>query len=63
MTDGAPRDPELDVEEIDDDEEMPKIQITRDHALVLALFVVSMIGFLYFVLPAAVRAEGRMGPT
>jgi uncharacterized protein (TIRG00374 family) len=37
--------------EADDDEEMPKMGITRDRALLFALFVVSAIAFLYFVLP------------
>ncbi|MCW3015731.1 MAG: hypothetical protein JWO02_2823 [Solirubrobacterales bacterium] len=38
-------------EEVDDDEAMPKMQMTRDRALLLGLFVVSAIAFLYFVLP------------
>jgi uncharacterized protein (TIRG00374 family) len=37
--------------EADDDEAMPKMGITRDRALLFALFVVSAIAFLYFVLP------------
>jgi uncharacterized protein (TIRG00374 family) len=50
-TDSAPiRDPNADGEH-DDDEEMPKMGITRDRALLFALFVVSAIAFLYFVLP------------
>lgn len=53
MTSVGPHDdPELEVDDFDDDdEEMPKVQITRDHAVVLVLFVIGMIGFLYFVLP------------
>jgi uncharacterized protein (TIRG00374 family) len=38
-------------DEVDDDEAMPKMQMTRDRALLLGLFVVSAIAFLYFVLP------------
>lgn len=38
-------------DEVDDDEAMPRMQMTRDRALVLGLFVVSAIAFLYFVLP------------
>ncbi len=53
MTDDrAPRtdaDPRAD--EIDDDEAMPRMQMTRDRALLLGLFVLSAIAFLYFVLP------------
>ena len=37
--------------EADDDEEMPKMGITRERALLFGLFVVSAIAFLYFVLP------------
>jgi putative heme transporter len=37
--------------EEDDDEEMPRMGITRERALLFALFVVSAIAFLYFVLP------------
>jgi uncharacterized protein (TIRG00374 family) len=37
--------------EADDDEEMPKMGITRDRAVLFGLFVVSAIAFLYFVLP------------
>jgi uncharacterized membrane protein YbhN (UPF0104 family) len=37
--------------EHDDDEEMPKMGITRERALLFGLFVVSAIAFLYFVLP------------
>jgi uncharacterized protein (TIRG00374 family) len=35
----------------DDDEEMPRVQITREQAVVFGVFVVSAIAFLYFVLP------------
>jgi uncharacterized protein (TIRG00374 family) len=35
----------------DDDEEMPRMQVGRDQALIFALFVVSALAFLYFVLP------------
>jgi putative heme transporter len=37
--------------EADDDEEMPKMGITRERAVLFGLFVVSAIAFLYFVLP------------
>jgi uncharacterized protein (TIRG00374 family) len=37
--------------EAEDDEEMPKMGITRDRAVLFGLFVVSAIAFLYFVLP------------
>lgn len=33
------------------DEAMPRMQMTRDRALLLGLFVVSVLAFLYFVLP------------
>lgn len=33
------------------DEEMPRLHITRDRALLLGLFILSAIAFLYFVLP------------
>lgn len=45
-----PADREPTAEE-DLDEAMPKMQMTRDRALLLGLFVVSAIAFLYFVLP------------
>jgi uncharacterized protein (TIRG00374 family) len=35
----------------EDDEEMPKMGITRERAVLFGLFVVSAIAFLYFVLP------------
>lgn len=35
----------------DDDDEMPRIGITRERAALFGLFVVSAIAFLYFVLP------------
>jgi uncharacterized protein (TIRG00374 family) len=38
-------------QQADLDEAMPKMQMTRDRALLLGLFVVSAIAFLYFVLP------------
>ncbi len=38
-------------QEVDDEEAMPKVAMTRDRALLLGLFVVSAIAFLYFVLP------------
>jgi len=38
-------------EELDEDEEMPRMGITRERALIFGLFVVSAIAFLYFVLP------------
>ncbi|HEX7298706.1 MAG TPA: hypothetical protein VF257_06845, partial [Solirubrobacteraceae bacterium] len=34
-----------------DDEEMPRVVITRERALVFGVFVLSAIAFLYFVLP------------
>src|SRR4051794_34175564 len=37
--------------EADEDEEMPRMGMRRDRALLFALFVVSAIAFLYFVLP------------
>jgi uncharacterized protein (TIRG00374 family) len=37
--------------ESEDDEEMPKMGITRERAVLFGLFVVSAIAFLYFVLP------------
>ncbi len=53
MTDDRSAGPDaaVDAEEVDDDEAMPKMQMTRDRALLLGLFVVSAIAFLYFVLP------------
>jgi uncharacterized protein (TIRG00374 family) len=38
-------------QELDEDEEMPRMGITRERALIFGLFVVSAIAFLYFVLP------------
>src|SRR4029078_6101714 len=35
----------------DDDEEMPKMGITRERALIFGLFVISAIAFLYVILP------------
>jgi uncharacterized protein (TIRG00374 family) len=40
-----------DAEEDGADEEMPRVQITRERLLLFVLFVVSAIAFLYFVLP------------
>jgi uncharacterized protein (TIRG00374 family) len=37
--------------EAEDDDEMPKMGITRERAVLFGLFVVSAIAFLYFVLP------------
>jgi uncharacterized protein (TIRG00374 family) len=37
--------------EAEDDDEMPKMGITRERAVLCGLFVVSAIAFLYFVLP------------
>jgi uncharacterized protein (TIRG00374 family) len=37
--------------EAEDDEEMPRMGITRERAVLFGLFVVSAIAFLYFVLP------------
>ena len=34
-----------------DDEEMPRVVITRRRALLFGLFVLSAIAFLYYVLP------------
>lgn len=51
-TDSAPvQDVNAHSAEHDEDEEMPKMGITRERALLFALFVVSAIAFLYFVLP------------
>lgn len=50
--------------EEDLDEAMPRMQMTRDKALLLGLFVVSVIAFMYFVLPelSDVRDTwGRLG--
>jgi uncharacterized protein (TIRG00374 family) len=50
--DRAPvQDVNADSGEGDEDEEMPKMGITRDRAVLFGLFVVSAIAFLYFVLP------------
>jgi putative heme transporter len=43
--------PNPDHEENNDDEEMPRVVITRERAIVFAVFVLSVLGFLYFVLP------------
>jgi uncharacterized protein (TIRG00374 family) len=53
MTDDrAPvQDANVSAQEHDDDEEMPKMGVTRERALLFGLFVVSAIAFLYFVLP------------
>lgn len=56
MTDGSGR--PADEEEVDDDEAMPRMQMTGDRALLLGLFVVSAIAFLYFVLPELSNAKG-----
>ena len=32
-------------------EEMPRVHVTRNHAIAFGLFVVSALAFLYFVLP------------
>jgi uncharacterized protein (TIRG00374 family) len=37
--------------EDDDDEEMPRVVITRERALLFGVFVLSALAFLYFVLP------------
>jgi uncharacterized protein (TIRG00374 family) len=48
----APTPPErLPEDEHHDDEEMPRVIITRERALLFGLFVASAIAFLYFVLP------------
>ena len=46
-----PEDVELDprLQEEDDDEDMPRVAITREHMLIFGLFVVSALAFLYFV--------------
>jgi uncharacterized protein (TIRG00374 family) len=44
-------DPNATAPGMDEDEEMPRVQITRRGALLFGLFVVSAIAFLYFVLP------------
>jgi len=38
-------------EALDEDEEMPKMGITRERALIFGLFVISAIAFLYVILP------------
>jgi uncharacterized protein (TIRG00374 family) len=45
-----PEQVELELDDGDDDD-MPRVQITREHMLIFGLFVVSAIAFLYFVLP------------
>ncbi len=45
---GAPGDPEPLLRE---DEEMPRVILTRERALLFGLFVASAVAFLYFVLP------------
>lgn len=47
--------------EEDLDEAMPRMQLTRDRALLLGLFVVSAIAFLYFVLPQLSDARDTWG--
>ncbi len=39
------------VEERDDDEQMPRVPVTRRSAVVFGVFVLSAVAFLYFVLP------------
>jgi uncharacterized protein (TIRG00374 family) len=58
MTDRAPTDQPStapvqtpNAEATDDDEEMPRVQITRERMLLAGLFVVSAVAFLYFLLP------------
>ena len=58
MTDRAPTDQPStapvqtpNAEATDDDEEMPRVHITRERMLLAGLFVVSAVAFLYFVLP------------
>jgi uncharacterized protein (TIRG00374 family) len=43
----APNLPQEDV----DDEEMPRMQVRREHAVLFAVFILSALAFLYFVLP------------
>ncbi|WP_354697795.1 hypothetical protein DSM112329_03439 [Paraconexibacter sp. AEG42_29] len=43
------------------DEAMPKMQMTRDRALLLGLFIVSVIAFLYFVLPELSDVNAGLG--
>jgi uncharacterized protein (TIRG00374 family) len=45
------QDANVSAEDHDDDEEMPKMGVTRERALLFGLFVVSAIAFLYVVLP------------
>ena len=47
-----------DVRLVDDQEEMPRVAITRRNALLFALFVVSALAFLYFVLPQLSGVKG-----
>ncbi|HEV2813906.1 MAG TPA: lysylphosphatidylglycerol synthase transmembrane domain-containing protein [Solirubrobacteraceae bacterium] len=47
-----PRPPDFDQRELDaDDEEMPRLRLTRRNLLLGLFFVVTVIAFLYFVLP------------
>ena len=43
--------PDVDEDDHDDDEEMPRVQVTRKSLLLGGLFVISIVAFLYFVLP------------
>jgi putative heme transporter len=45
-------------EEHDDDEEMPRVVITRRGALLFGVFVLVALGFLYFVLPKLTGLQG-----
>jgi len=45
-------------DEVDDDEAMPRVALTRERAVLLGLFVVAAIAFLYFVLPQLSGVKG-----
>ena len=60
VTHPDPDPPELDEEEDDLDEAMPRVQVTRRGLVLGAFFVISAVAFLYFVLPqlADLREQG-----
>jgi uncharacterized protein (TIRG00374 family) len=61
VTHPEPDPPELDGEEDDLDEAMPRVQVTRRGIVLGAFFVISAVAFLYFVLPqlADLREQGE----
>ncbi|HEX8122175.1 MAG TPA: lysylphosphatidylglycerol synthase transmembrane domain-containing protein [Solirubrobacteraceae bacterium] len=52
-----PRPPELDEQEDSQDEEMPRLRVTRRTLLLGLFFVVTIVAFLYFVVPQIVGLE------